>query len=363
MDRRLHGGKFTWARRRTALIGVALVIGGLLYSFLLLLRPFSAPLIWAAVLVSVFYPLYQRLSRWLGNRSVASLLSCTLICLMIITPVLFLGVLLAKEAVEAFASFQTMLQSPEFESSLRARQLQLFSDVSSNAGRFISLDVVNLRSMLLDIVKRLSEWAVAASAALVTELTGFLIHSFIMVITMYFFFVDGEQLLGLLKRLNPVPTPYAELIHRFREVSTATFYGGVLTALTQGTLGALIFFLLDLPSPRLGGAAMAIASFIPLVGTGLVWIPMATYLCFTGQVTQGIVLFVLGAGLISTVDNLIRLLVVKERTKIHTLLVFLSVLGGLRVFGFLGLVLGPLIAAMVQTLLTSAPVERRKVAQ
>lgn len=363
MDRR-HGGKLTWPRRRAATIGVVVVIAGLLYSFGRLLRPFSVPMIWAAVLVSVFYPLYQRLSRWLGNRRIASLLSCTLICLMIVAPVLLLAALLAKESVEAFASFQAMLQSPEFESTLRARQLQLFSDVSSNAGRFISLDVVNLRGVLLDVLKRLSEWVVAASAALVTGLTGVLFHSFIMVVTMYFFFLDGEQLLGLLQRLNPVPRPYTEIIlHRFREVSAATFYGSILTAVAQGSLGALIFFLLDLPSPRLWGAAMAISSFIPLVGTGLIWIPMATSLCFTGQVTKGIALFVLGAGLIGTIDNLIRLLIVKERTKIHTLLVFLSVLGGLRVFGFLGLVLGPLIAAMVQTLLTSAPFERRKVVQ
>lgn len=357
------GGKLTWPRRRAATVGVAVVIGGLLYGVVLLLRPFSGPLIWAAVFVSVFYPLYQRLCLWLRNRPAASLLSCLFICLIIIAPLLLLAMFLAKESVEVFALLQAVLQSPNFESTLRARQLQLFSDVS-NAGRFISLDVVNLRGMLLDVVKRLSEWAVSASAALVTGLTGFLFHSFIMVVTMYFFFLDGEYMLGLLKRLNPVPEPYTEMIlHRFREVSTAMCYGSLLTAIAQGGLGTLIFFLLDLPSPTLWGAAMIIASFIPLVGTGLIWIPMAIYLCCAGRATQGIVLFVLGAGVISTVDNIIRLLVVKEHTKIPTLLVFLSILGGLRAFGFVGVVVGPLIAAMVQTLLTSAPIERRRVVQ
>ena len=354
MDRRQRW-KPIWSRRRAATWGVPAAVLLLLYGFVQVLRPFSVPIVWATVLVSVFFPLYQRLSRWLGNRrQLASLLSCALICLITVIPVLLLLILLAKESVEAYTSFQTALHTPAFEASLRARQLQLFSDASSNIGRFVGLETVDLRVMLLELLKRVSQWLVAMSAAIITSLTGFLFHGFIMVVTMYFFFLDGEALLALLKRLNPVPSPYFDvMLRRFREVSVATLYGSVLTGVAQGSLGGLVFLLLDLPSPRLWGAAMAVASFIPLIGTGLIWIPVAGYLCLTGAIAKGIALLLLGAGLISTVDNVIRLVIVKERMKLHPLLVFLSVLGGLRVFGFLGLILGPLIAAMVQTLLTS----------
>lgn len=354
MDRR-QGWTLRWPRRRAATWGVLAAVLLLLYGFFQILLPFSAPIVWATVLVSIFFPLYQRLSRWLGNRrQLASLLSCALICLMTVVPVLLLLILLAKESAEAYASFQTMLHSPNFEPSLRARQLQFFSEISSPISRFVGVETIDFRTIFLELLKRLSQWLVAMSAVIVTSLTGFLFHFFIMVVTMYFFFVDGEALLALLKRLNPIPSPYFDLmLYRFREVSVATFYGSVFTGLAQGSLGGLVFLVLGLPSPRLWGAAMAVASFIPLLGTGLIWIPVAIYLCLTGAVAKGVALLLLGAGLISTVDNVIRLVVVKERMKLHPFLVFLSVLGGLRVFGLLGLILGPLIAAMVHTLLTS----------
>ncbi|MGH8248691.1 MAG: AI-2E family transporter, partial [Gammaproteobacteria bacterium] len=129
---------------------------------------------------------------------------------------------------------------------------------------------------------------------------------------------------------------------------------------SQGVMGGLVFLGLGLPVPLFWGAIMGAASFIPFVGAGLIWVPAAVYLLLTGAVTKGVILLLLGVGLISTVDNLVRTLVMQGTMRMHILLLFISLIGGLKTFGLVGVVLGPLIAALFQTCLTIYKMEFRK---
>jgi predicted PurR-regulated permease PerM len=187
----------------------------------------------------------------------------------------------------------------------------------------------------------------------VTGFAGFLFSFFLMIAALYFFFVDGKSLVSLGKEMIPLRARHADaLLSQFREVSVATLLGTLLTGLSQGATGALVFLVLGLPAPLFWGAVMGAAAFIPFVGAGLVWVPAAVYLFATGSAAKGISLFALGVLLISSVDNLVRTFVMRGRMRMHILVLFLSLIGGVKTFGLVGVILGPLIAALFQTFLT-----------
>jgi predicted PurR-regulated permease PerM len=132
---------------------------------------------------------------------------------------------------------------------------------------------------------------------------------------------------------------------------SATIYGGLLVAIVQGILGGLAFWILGLPSPVLWGTAMGFLSLIPIGGTALIWVPTSIILLIQGAFAKGIILLAIGVFVISMMDNFLRPLLVGARTKIHPLLLFFSVLGGIQAFGMIGLVAGPLVATLCITLI------------
>jgi predicted PurR-regulated permease PerM len=142
-----------------------------------------------------------------------------------------------------------------------------------------------------------------------------------------------------------------EIIDRTQEVISASVYGVLVIALIQGTLGGIAFWALGLPSALLWGVVMVFLSMIPMAGAFVVWVPAALYLVITGAWGKAIILTVWGALVIGSVDNFLRPKLVGEKTRLHELLIFFSVLGGLQVFGVIGLVLGPVVVAITIALL------------
>lgn len=324
------------------------------YAFLRILWPFFSAIAWAVILATVCFPVFRRLSRWLrGRRHLAAFLSCVLICAVIIVPFCLLVILLAKESVEAYASLQAVVSSPTFESRVRWNEYLIRMRLADWLSQFAQVEAATLESWFVGAIGSVSAFLVSQSRQLLTGFAGFVFHLFTMLVTVYFCFLDGPELLRQCRQLLPVPPRYAErVIRRFQEVSSATIYGSLLTALAQGLAGALVFAVLGARSPLLWGAAMGAASFLPLVGTGLIWVPAALYYMVTGDMPRGVALLALGLLFISMIDNIVKPLVIQGRMGLHILLVFFSILGGLKVFGFLGIVLGPLIAALFQTFLT-----------
>ncbi len=169
---------------------------------------------------------------------------------------------------------------------------------------------------------------------------------------MYYLFRDGERIRAALRDALPLETSQAhEIFLRTRDVISASIYGVLVIAAIQGALGGLAFWVLGLPSPLVWGVVMMFMSLIPVLGSFIVWIPAAIYLLATGEIWQGVVLIVWGALVIGSVDNFLRPKLVGEKTRLHELLIFFSVLGGLQVFGVLGLVLGPVVVAVALALL------------
>ncbi|HEV2706367.1 MAG TPA: AI-2E family transporter, partial [Pyrinomonadaceae bacterium] len=186
----------------------------------------------------------------------------------------------------------------------------------------------------------------------VSGLLGVVVEVFFVIFTMYYLFRDGDRLsLALSSALPLAERNSEEIFLRTREVISASVYGVLVIATIQGALGGLAFWALGLPSALLWGVVMIFMSMIPMAGAFVVWVPAAIYLVATGQWGKAIVLAAWGTIIIGTVDNFLRPKLVGEKTRLHELLIFFSVLGGLQFFGVLGLVLGPVVVAITLALL------------
>jgi predicted PurR-regulated permease PerM len=205
------------------------------------------------------------------------------------------------------------------------------------------------------IAERLQAWSVAIAGPtlmFVGGLVNALVQTLLVVFTMFYFFRDGEALRHAIYDIVPLEYEQShEIVMRTKDVIAATIYGVLAISAIQGTLGFLIFLTLGLPSPLLWGVVMFIMSMIPMAGAFIVWVPAALYLLLTGSYVKALVLAVWGVLVIGSIDNFLSPRLVGRRARLHELLIFFSVLGGLRVFGVLGLVLGPVLAAITLALI------------
>jgi predicted PurR-regulated permease PerM len=182
-------------------------------------------------------------------------------------------------------------------------------------------------------------------------LASFFIQMFFVVFTMYYFFKDGENISRTIRDALPLEREQADgIISRTREVIDASVYGVLSIAIIQGILGGLAFWILGLPSAIIWGVVMTFLSMVPMLGAFLVWVPAAIYLALTGHWAKAVMLAVWGTLVIGMVDNFLRPKLVGSRTRLHELLIFFAVLGGLNVFGVLGVVLGPVVVAITLAL-------------
>jgi predicted PurR-regulated permease PerM len=205
-----------------------------------------------------------------------------------------------------------------------------------------------------------SEFLVSRSASIFSGITHFVVNFLVMLFALYYLLLKGPEILHELRQLSFLRPEHEErIIERFRVLTFAAFGGSLATALIHGTAGGIIFLFFGLPSPLLWGAVMAFLSLIPVVGTALVWAPLVVYYLLTGAVWKGIILLVVFVGVVGTVDNVVKPIFIRRGTEIDTLWIFLSVLGGIAAFGFLGLFLGPFLVTLLLVLIEIYKVEFR----
>ncbi len=173
-----------------------------------------------------------------------------------------------------------------------------------------------------------------------------------MIFTMYYFFKDGLQITNTLRRLMPMtPTQVNMTFNQLRDVIRATMYGGVAVALIQGILGGLMFWAVGIPSVFFWGAIMAFLAILPLVGAFIIYIPAGVILIVAGSPIKGLIVMLFGSIVISQVDSVLRPFLIAGRASMHPLMLFFAIMGGVIIFGLLGVVLGPMIAAIFMTLI------------
>jgi predicted PurR-regulated permease PerM len=315
-------------------------------AFVWILWPFSGAILWGTVLAIVFRPLYRRILHATGERAnVAALISLGVILFIVVLPVIGITAALVRQAVATYKQLELSKLDPGLFLSRIPEMLPGW------AVRFLNYfdltDFAALQERFSAALSAGGQFIAAQALAIGQNTVGLVVSSFVMLYLLFFLLRDGDALARRIRDAAPlVNAQQNALFRRFTTVIRATVKGSIVVAIVQGALGGLVFWLLGIQGALLWGAVMAVLSLLPAVGAGLVWLPVSLYLLFTGAIWQGIVLIAFGALVISTVDNVLRPILVGGETKIPDYLVLIATLGGITIFGINGLIIGPVIAAM-----------------
>ncbi|MEW6413552.1 MAG: AI-2E family transporter [Candidatus Zixiibacteriota bacterium] len=339
-------------KREYILVSLFFLIAAIVfYLFYQLIVPFFAPMAWAGVFAIIFFPLYEKILSKVKSKGLASLLMCIIIIVLIIGPIAYLAVALVGEAASAVAKVNAMIKSGELE-QLLAFNFPLADTIKEKLSPYYDLSKINLDQMIKQSIESISGVILNQTSWLITNTTRLVFYFALMIFTMYYFFKDGELIINKTKRLMPLtPNQINVTFRQLHDVIQATMYGGVVVALIQGLIGGILFAIVGIPSAVFWGAIMAFLSIIPFVGAFIVYIPAGIILIIGGSYIKGIIVIAVGTVVISQVDNVLRPILISGRTSMHPLLLFFTILGGIYLFGLLGVVLGPLIAAVFVTLL------------
>jgi predicted PurR-regulated permease PerM len=348
------------------LIFLAVVI----LAFYLLYRmfaPYLVTLAWAAILTIIFYPLFKRLNTaFKQHRGAAAITMTIIVAVAIILPSGFLLNLIAKEVVDIYNYSEAFIREGKHIAFFEGlKKVSLFQKIWEVLDRNFDMSQVNLNTLLLENLRKLSVYVAGQASKFIKGLSTSIFKFFLMTVALFFLFRDGERFMEKIKALIPFsPRERENIMKRIVDMIYATIYGGIVVALVQGGLGGLGFLVVGLPAPLFWGTVMAFLSFFPIIGAFLVWIPAAVILFAQGAYLKAVILFVWGMTLVSLSDNFIRPILISGRTRVHTLLLFFGILGGLKVFGFLGFIAGPLIIticlAMVDIYTSAAETKKSK---
>ncbi|MDO8643734.1 MAG: AI-2E family transporter, partial [bacterium] len=296
-----------------------------------------------ASLTILFYPLHKKYLAWThGREKTAAILSVVSVIILLVIPCIIVIMLVTSQL--------TFLLDVPLEVNQPASVSQMFNllknklvDLSAQFD-FLAGFRVNLVPFVRERMKELGGIIAHYTPMLVTQTLDLALHIFIMIIVSFYLFKDGPAFLKFAIRLSPVKDRYERsLALGIQTTIQGVFYGSFLTALAQAVLATLSFYIAGLDAFLVWGLLTFFMAFLPMLGTGVVMVPLVLSLFLGGQINQGIFLLIYGAVVVGSIDNLLRPLL--TRSNMHPLILFLSVFGGLAIFGPLGLFLGPILMA------------------
>jgi predicted PurR-regulated permease PerM len=341
MTRRLEAERLA----QLVFYGTVLLIGYLAWR---IVQPFLAEIGWAVVLAICLEPARERLQPKLGPTRTALVLSA-LVLFLIVVPVVFVAATLVAQGGPAVAYVEQQLRSQGgpavwFHSSwewVRARA-PFLPDEQQVIGR-IAVSLGGVAQFLAG-----QAGGLLASAAKV-------VFSLVITLAVLFFLVrDASELAAAVRRMLPFDAQQnARFVSIASDLVSASVTATLAICAVQGVIGGVTFALLGIQGAVLWGVMMALLSVLPLLGATLVWAPAAVWLALSGSLTKGIILAAVGLGVMGQVDNVVRPLLMSGKSKISTLVLVISLMGGVSAFGFIGVVLGPLVAALLTALVES----------
>lgn len=340
--------------RITGIIFFGVVALAVLWATWLIIRPFLSAIVLGAMLVSITYSLYVRVKSALhGRSSAAALVMLLFLLFIVILPATLLGVLLVDQANIVIANMK----------SGDAQRLLSRIDIAGHlqfVKRFIpNFDpaALNPKGMLLPAIEQVPGWVARNGGAILGSVTDFLMTFVFILVSAFFFYVEGESILAELSVLSPLPREYDRRFGAiFKDVIDATFRGHIITALAQGVVTGIGLAIAGVPSALFWGFVATVLSLLPLVGAPVVWVPATIYLFISASMGERgyfgpVFLLLWGAVVVSLVDNVIRPWVMKGNAEMPAIPLLISVIGGMQAFGFIGLVIGPLVFSLLMSVL------------
>lgn len=320
--------------------GIVLLLAYLVY---LVFAPFLAPLAWAAVLVVVCYPAYERIARRSGATS-AAVASAAAVTLILIVPTLFVMIAFVRQGVDAMQSIELQVSGGHWA--------WLDHPWARIHERFPMINAGDLTASLRSYGKQAAEFGAARIGTILEHTALFFFQLGITIFAMFYLFRDGHSIVERFREILPFEERYRNrMIADIRTLIFASVTSSLVTAGLQGLVGGLAFFGTGIKAPVFWGVMMAFSSFVPFVGSAVVWVPIAISLAVGGHWGKFVAVAIVCTAIIGALDGLVRPLFISERSAMSGLLTFISVLGGISVFGLLGVVLGPIIVATATSLL------------
>ncbi len=304
-------------------------------------QPFLSVIAWALALAVLFTPLQRWLESKVKNSNVGASISVLIVALIVVVPATFVGERLIVQAASGAQLVADKVSSGEWRRALEAQPR--LAPVAKMMDEELNIP---------ESVKGVAAWLSSAAGSLVKgslyQMVGFCLVFYLL----FFFLRDREVTLQALSSLSPLsPFEMKEMFLRVRDTIYATIYGTLAVSSVQGLLGGLMFWWLGLSAPLLWGVVMAVLAVVPVLGAFVVWIPAALFLALEGHWGKALILTLWGILVVGTIDNLLRPVLVGNRLKLHTILAFLSVVGGLMLFGPSGLILGPITLTVTMDLM------------
>lgn len=322
------------------LLVIVAVLGYLTFQ---ILKPFLSPIAWAVVIALVFYPLYAYTLRYAPWKAFASLSTIAIIITVLIGPFTYFIVLLVAE----LKHLSDFLTSDKLSALRQTLQQPALSSIIGRLTDIFGVTESEIDAAIIDYLSRFGKELLSQVTRGAGNFIAVAINFIFMIFSVFFMFKDGANFLHKIRDYMPFSDEEKNLLAtQMRDIIISTIYGGVLVAIAQGIVGGVAFSLLGIPSPVLWGFAVSIASFIPLIGSLAVWGPAVIYLFVHGAIANAFELVAVGVFGISMIDYLLRPIIIGSRTKMHVLVILFSVLGGIQLFGIIGLVMGPLVLAV-----------------
>ena len=325
----------------------------MLYGAFLLLTPFLTAITWALILAILVYPLYALLlDRLRGRSTLAAVAVIVIITVIVIAPGIELGRFLVEEAILLVQSLRSLVEGESKEEWLATPWVQQLMS-------WWNLLSFRLMDFNIDWKQVLAQGAQSSSKVVIERVTGFAqnvllftLNFVITMITLFFMLRDGKQFIARLQRLLPMDSEHQQRL--FKNIVDAVFavvHGSLVVGMVQGLLAGLAYYFLGVPFAVLWGVVTGFAALLPVGGSTLISLPATIYLFLQGETLRAIILLVWSLGIVGTVDNVLKPLIIGNRLGLPVLFLFFGILGGLALFGAKGIVLGPVIFALLRALL------------
>ncbi|MFO8032857.1 MAG: AI-2E family transporter [Desulfohalobiaceae bacterium] len=334
-----------------------LLLLAVFYGCYSMLKPFLDPIIVAVILGIMLGPVQRRLeNRLWGRKNLAALVSCLLLTFIVILPLVFVSTALLKQGISSFGAISTWFSQGRYEElyslPLVERAIPYFQglwpDLQKN---FPDLETLDLRQLILQKSAGLGSFFVGQAGQALGNITALVGKFFLMIVIFYFVIRDEEKFSAYILHLIPLSASQKQsIISKIKDITRSALLGNLVVAAVQGAAGGLAFWVVGLPG-LFWGVLMAFSSLIPVVGTGIIWVPAGIYLLAAGSTIPAVFLLLWCTFVVGLVDQLLRPFFMRGGSKMSVLLLFLSLLGGLSYFGIIGLLYGPLLLGLALVLL------------
>ena len=331
-----------------------------------LFYPFYTPLLWAILLYILISPLYRRLIKninfdtfkgkmlrnfWAGVFTLGTMI-------IVFIPFSVIGTLFFRQIMELGTYVRDLLrEQPEYLQELFEKTSMLINDISSGQVTVTADSIIHqINAFIINEMQR----AAQLGTNIIKGVGGILIYMFVMVFSLFFFYMDGPYLSQLVLRAIPIKSEYiSALTKKFQDITRNLFFGYIVVALLQSTVAFIIYSIFGVKGSLVLSVLTFLLVFIPILGATIIYVPLTIMMLMRGDIAIGIIFFIISAIFISGIDNILRPIFLKDRIKLHPLIIFFAILGGLAVFGFNGLILGPVLVIFFLTVLDLFLIEHK----